>query len=154
VSRRKSRELALQVLFHVDVGRSDAETALFQAFARENDGDTGADPLNEKDALYARDLVQGTWERREHLDAVIAQYAKDWVVDRMPGVDRNILRMALYELNHQTDVPQSVVADEAVELAKTFSTAESSKFINGILGSVIRGMKQGTASVEQTISGN
>lgn len=153
MSRRKARELALQVLFHVDIGRSEPETALFHAFSREADGDTGGDELTEKDANYARDLVQGTWERREDLDKVIAQYARDWAVDRMPGVDRNILRLAIYELNHQTDVPQGVVADEAVELAKTFSTAESSKFVNGILGSVIRGMKQGTASVEPTISG-
>lgn len=153
MSRRKARELALQVLFHVDIGRAEPETALFQAFARESDGDTGGDPLNEKDAVYARDLVQGTWERRDEIDQIIAQYAKDWAVDRMPGVDRNILRMAIYEINHQQDVPDGVVADEAVELAKAFASPESSKFINGILGSVIRGTKQGTDSVEPTISG-
>ncbi|MDF2629052.1 MAG: transcription termination factor [Symbiobacteriaceae bacterium] len=106
------------------------------------------EPLSEKDARYARDLVQGTWERKDDLDETIAKYAKDWAVDRLAGVDRAILRLAIYEIKHQEDVPDSVVADEAVELAKSFSTAESGKFINGILGSVIRGLEQGSASVE------
>lgn len=151
MSRRKARELALQVLFHVDVGRGDPDSALFQAFSRESEPDADGETLSEKDGAYARDLVQGTWERREEIDAIIATYAKDWTVDRMPGVDRNVLRLAIYEIKHQ-DVPAGVVADEAVELAKTFSTAESGKFVNGILGSVIRGMKQGTASAEPTLS--
>lgn len=153
MSRRQSRELALQVLFQCDVGRSDPDTALFQAFSREHEDGAG-EPLAEKDAVYARDLVLGTWERREDLDQVIATYAKDWAVDRLAGVDRAILRLAIYEIKHQDDVPDSVVADEAVELAKNFSTAESGKFINGILGSVIRGLKQGNASAESTLSGN
>lgn len=147
MSRRQARELALQVLFHVDVGRSDPDTALFQAFARELEEGAG-EPLSEKDATYARDLVLGTWERKDDLDAVIAKYARDWALDRLAGVDRAILRLAIYEIKHQEDVPDGVVADEAVELAKSFSTAESGKFINGILGSVIRGLEQGTASVE------
>jgi transcription antitermination protein NusB len=147
VSRRQARELALQVLFHVDVGRSDPDTALFQAFARELEEGAG-EPLSEKDATYARDLVLGTWERKDDLDVIIAKYAKDWALERLAGVDRAILRLAIYEIKHQEDVPDGVVADEAVELAKSFSTAESGKFINGILGSVIRGLEQGTASVE------
>ena len=147
MSRRQARELALQVLFHVDVGRSDPDTALFQAFARELEEGAG-EPLSEKDATYARDLVLGTWERKDDLDAIIAKYAKDWALERLAGVDRAILRLAIYEIKHQEDVPDGVVADEAVELAKSFSTAESGKFINGILGSVIRGLEQGTASVE------
>lgn len=151
MSRRQARELALQVLFHVDVGRSDPDTALFQAFAREQEEGAG-EPLGEKDALYARDLVQGTWERKDDLDDLIAKYAKEWSVDRMAAVDRTILRMAIYEIKHQNDVPDGVVADEAVELAKTFSTAESGKFINGILGSVIRGLSQETGSAEPTLS--
>lgn len=151
MSRRQARELALQVLFHVDVGHSDPDTALFQAFAREQE-EEGAEPLSEKDGLYARDLVQGTWERKDDLDAVIAQYAKEWAVDRLAAVDRSILRMAIYEIKHQEDVPDGVVADEAVELSKTFSTADSGKFINGILGSVIRGLNQETVSSDGALS--
>jgi N utilization substance protein B len=137
-NRHKARELALQVLFHVDLGKADPDTALFQAFARQGTGDGAVGPLAEQDATYARDLVLGTWERKEALDELIGRYAKDWSVDRLAAVDRNILRLALYEILHQSEVPDAVVADEAVELAKAYSTAESGRFINGILGAIIR----------------
>jgi len=151
VSRRHARELALQVLFQLDVGHSDPDTALFQAFTRELETEEGREALSDNDAQFARDLVQGTWERREAIDQLIVQYAKDWAVDRMAGVDRAILRLAIYEINHQGQIPKSVSADEAVELAKAFSTAESGKFVNGILGSVIRGLKQGAGGAEATL---
>jgi N utilization substance protein B len=154
VSRRRAREIALQALFQIDVGNCDPETAIFQAFTREVEGDWSPRQLPEKDAEYARLLVQGAWEFREESDGLIAQYAKDWSVDRLVAVDRAILRLAVYEIRHQPDVPSSVVADEAVELAKCFSTAESSKFINGILGSVIRGMKQRADGEEPALPGN
>lgn len=155
MSRRKARELALQVLFQLDLAKFDPDTALFQAFTREMlDGEGLPTVLPEKDAEFARDLVQGTWERREEIDRLIATFAKDWTVDRMPGVDRNILRLAIYEINHRDDVPDAAAADEAVELAKVYSTAESGKFVNGILGSVIRGLKQGAASAEPPANGS
>lgn len=153
MSRRHARELALQVLFHVDVGHADPDTALFQAFSRENE-EGAPEALNEKEAQFARDLVQGTWERKDEIDELIATYAKDWSLDRMAAVDRNILRMAIYEIRHQGDIPESVTVDEAVELAKNFSTADSGKFVNGILGSVVRGMKQGQSPAEPTLSGS
>jgi N utilization substance protein B len=140
LSRRNARELALQVLFHIDVGRSDPETALKEAFDREEEAGV-AGRLAESDAAYARELVVGTWTHRDEIDSLIATYAKDWSVDRMVGVDRNIMRIAIYEVRHRADVPDGVAADEAVELSKLFSTNESGKFINGILGSVIRGLK-------------
>lgn len=152
MSRRQARELALQVIFQVDLGRTDPDTAMFQALSREQEEDAFA-PLRDKEAQYARDLVQGAWERKDEIDQVIARYAKDWALDRMAVVDRNILRLAIYEINHQNDVPDSVVADEAVELAKQYSTAESSKFINGILGSVIRGLNQAPAGEAPTLPG-
>jgi N utilization substance protein B len=137
-NRHRARELALQVLFAVDLGKEEVDTALFNAFARAGEGDGAVGPLNEADAAYARDLVQGTWERVEELDKRINQVAKDWTVERMAAVDRNILRLACYEISHQNQVPDAVVADEAVELAKAYGSPESSRFINGILGSVIR----------------
>lgn len=137
-NRHGARELALQVLFAIDLGSADPETALFQAFARAGEGDGAVGPLNEADAAYARDLVEGTWERVNALDNRINQLAKEWTVERMAAVDRNILRLACYEIEHQSHVPDAVVADEAVELAKAYGSPESSRFINGILGSVIR----------------
>lgn len=152
--RSRARELALQALFQIDVGRSDPETAIFQAFSREVEGDWSPAQLAERDAAYARLLVQGAWEFRAESDELITKYAKDWAVDRMASVDRAILRLAIYEILHQDDVPDGVVADEAVEMAKGFSTAESGKFINGILGSVIRGLKQGAEGANPTLSGH
>jgi N utilization substance protein B len=139
LSRRQARELALQVLFQVDLGHTDPDTALFQAFSREQEGDHAPASMSQPDAAYARDLVQGTWERKEALDELITSLAVDWTIERMPVIDRNLLRMAIYEIKHQPDVPNSVVADEAVELAKAYSTPDSAKFINGMLGNVIRG---------------
>lgn len=154
MSRRRAREIALQALFQIDVGNCDPETAISQAFTREAEGDWSPRQLPAKDAEYARTLVRGAWARREETDRLIARYARDWSVDRMVAVDRAILRLAVYEIQHQRDVPSSVVADEAVELAKCYSTAESSKFINGILGSVIRGMKQSADGEEPAVPGN
>jgi len=136
------------------MGKSDPETAIFQTFTREVEADWSPAQLPEKDREYARLLVQGAWEFREESDAAIARYAKDWTVDRMAAVDRAILRLAVYEINHQADVPNGAVADEAVELAKAYSTAESSKFINGILGSVIRGLQQGNEHANTPLPGN
>lgn len=153
MSRRKARELALQALFQIDIGKSEPETAIFQAFTREVESDWSPRQLDEQNSVFARDLVQGAWENREESDGLIAQYAKDWAVERMAGVDRAILRLAIYEIMHRDDVPDNVAAAEAVELAKAFSTAESSRFINGILGSVIRGVK-GAAGADPSLSGN
>ncbi len=136
------------------MGKSDPETAVFQAFTREVEGDWSPAQLPEKDAAYSRLLVEGAWEFRQESDETIAKYAKDWAVDRMAAVDRAILRLAVYEILHQPDVPHGAVADEAVELAKIFSTAESSKFINGILGSVIRGLKQGAENDDAPLPGH
>jgi len=153
VSRRRARELALQALFQIDIGKSEPETAIFQAFTREVESDWSPRQLDEQNATFARDLVQGAWENREESDQIIAKYAKDWAVERMAGVDRAILRLAVYEIMHRDDVPDNVAAAEAVELAKAFSTGESSRFINGILGSVIRGVK-GAAGADPSLSGN
>lgn len=146
MSRRQAREFALQVLFHIDMGRAEPEEALRQAFVREQEAGVSRTRFTDSDAEYARTLVRGTWTRRSEIDGLIARYARDWSVDRMAGVDRNILRMAIFEVMAVDDVPDGVAADEAVELAKTFSTGESGKFINGVLGSVIRGLRSAGVS--------
>lgn len=154
MSRRHARALALQVLYHIDVGRADPERALSHAFVRDIETEEGSHALSERDAGFARLLVTGAWSRRDSIDEIIARYARDWSVERMAAVDRNLLRLAIYEILEVNDVPDSVAADEAVELAKEFSTADSSKFINGILGSVIRSIGQEAPSVEPTIPGH
>lgn len=149
MSRRRARELALQSLFHVDVGQSEVEFALFQAFAR--DAESPATALAEQDAEYARQLVRGASAHLGEIDKEIGQLAKEWALERMANVDRNVLRLAIFEILYRPDVPASAVVNEAVELVKQYSTAESGKFVNGILGSLLRREQQGEPHV-QTIS--
>ena len=94
-----------------------------------------------QDALafdYARTLVEGTLACQAEIDDLIRQQAEHWRLERMPAVDRNILRLAVYEFLYQTDVPKLVVLDEAIELAKEFGTEQSGSFINGLLDGILK----------------
>jgi N utilization substance protein B len=87
---------------------------------------------------FTRELVEGVQAHREELDALIERYAEGWSLDRIAPLERNILRVALYELLHRDDVPAEVAIDEAVEIAKEFASSDAPGFVNGILGSVQR----------------
>lgn len=141
--------MALQSLFQIDVGAADPEFAIFQALARLAEEPGPAFP--EKDAAYMRKLVLGATTHREEIDREIGRLAREWALDRMANVDRNVLRLAIYEIMHEEGVPASAVINEAVELAKQYSTAESGKFVNGILGNLLRQARQGETHAE-TIS--
>lgn len=91
---------------------------------------------SESDAQYARQLVEGTITHQKHLDEWISEAAHDWRIHRMPAIDRNILRLASFEIAEEPDVPLSVIIDEAVELAQAYSTDEAKRFVNGVLASV------------------
>lgn len=135
--RRKARELALQMLFEHDVaGASPADM-----FERSEDLRNASEGLRE----FTKRLVSGTLEHRDALDALISRQADHWRLMRMPIVDRNILRMALFELLHEPETPRPVVIDEALEIAKRFSTPRSSQFINGILDGVLKSGRAGLA---------
>jgi len=97
---------------------------------------------------FARDLVLGTLEHRCRIDSIIQKHARGWTLERMANVDRNILRLAVFEMLYLPDIPLSVTVDEAVELAKKYSTAESSRFVNGILGNLIRNLQEERAEME------
>lgn len=117
------------------MSRSEPRVAALEAlYAAESTGAEKPD-LDGLGRRAAR-LAAGTWDRRAQLDAEIATASSGWRVERMPAVDRNILRLALYELRH-TDTPLAVVIDEAVELAKTYSTSRSGAFVNGVLGALV-----------------
>ncbi len=132
MSRRKARELALQALFQLDFNETEPEVALEAVYAEFS-------KIGEKTRDYAQKLVSGTRSERPQIDKIIAALSAEWTVDRMAGVDRNIARMAVYELKFGTEeLSPSVVINEAVELAKTFGTDDSGRFINGILGSLVR----------------
>lgn len=139
-SRRMSRELALRALFQTDVGHAAVEDAVISCQAQEQHA---SDTLD-----FARALILGTAQHRVHIDMVIEKYAHDWTLDRMANVDRNILRLAIFELLYLPDIPPGVSVDEAVELAKKYSTAESGKFVNGILGNLVRNLEVELAELE------
>jgi N utilization substance protein B len=136
-ARRKARELALQMLFENDVAGTGAD----EMFQRSGDLAKSTEGMRD----FTMRLVAGTLANREALDTIITRQADNWRLARMPIVDRNILRLALFELLHEPDTPRPVVIDEALEIAKRFSTPRSSQFINGILDGVLKARAPGGA---------
>lgn len=128
--RRKSRELALQLLFQNDL----AGTAPEEMFLKTEEYSDARPEVQE----YASRLLLGTLSRKEELDAKLSERSEHWRLGRMPAVDRNLLRLALYELLYEADTPHAVVIDEAVEIAKKFSTPSSGPFVNGVLDGIRR----------------
>jgi N utilization substance protein B len=127
-ARSKARKRALDVLFASDVRGESATTALETAIS------DGEGPTND----YTAVLVRGVEERRGHIDEVLGQYAEGWTLQRMPAVDRNVLRLGVWELLYAEDVPDSVAISEAMALVTDLSTDESPQFVNGVLGAVQR----------------
>ena len=127
-SRRKARECALQMLFQWDITHDDIEqiTATFWE---------GQDEPEET-RVFAESLATGTIGSVERIDVLIGRHAENWRLDRMAVVDRNILRLATYEFLYDAETPQTVVINEAIEIARRFSAQESPQFINGILDSI------------------
>jgi transcription antitermination protein NusB len=127
-ARTKARKRALDVLFASDVRGESATVALDRAIAE------GEGPTNE----YTAVLVRGVEEHRARIDEVLAEYAEGWTLQRMPAVDRNVLRLGVWELLYADDVPDAVAISEAMALVTELSTDESPQFVNGVLGSVMR----------------
>ena len=127
-ARSKARKRALDVLYEADLRAVDPLTTLADRI-------TLADPPVHD---YTVELVQGVQANRERIDAILGGYAEGWTVARMPDVDRALLRLAVYELLWRDEVPDAVAIDEAVELAKSLSTDESPRFVNGVLAPVLR----------------
>jgi len=126
-SRRKARELALQMLFQQDLNEVAAEEVV-ELFWQVHP----ADPENRE---FAELLFEVTLKNRSHIDELIRRHAQHWSLERMAAVDRSLLRLAVSEFLY-TETPQVVVIDEAIEIARRFSTAESSQFVNGILDAI------------------
>lgn len=121
-SRREGRERALSLLYEAEA-KDQAPSELL-----------GELPLSP--SPFVADLVEGVSRDREVIDSLIGRHAIDWSLERMPAIDRNVLRVAVYELLRHPDVPLAAVISEAVELAKRYSTDESGRFVNGVLSSV------------------
>ncbi len=129
-TRRLGRELALQALFSVEVGHRDPAEVLDEYLVTSGDS---------AHRLFVKDLVLGTLEHAGESDEIVAPLLQQWSLERLPTIDRLLLRMAAFELRHRPETPEPVVINEAVELAKRFSTEDSGRFINGVLSSVMRG---------------
>jgi N utilization substance protein B len=121
-SRREARERALSLLYEADA-KSCSPAEILESL-----------PVSPDE--YAADVVAGVGEHQGEIDRIISAFAKDWTIDRMPVIDRTLLRMAIFELLHRPDVPTGAVISEAMELAKLYSTDDSSRFVNGMLGRV------------------
>jgi N utilization substance protein B len=128
-ARNKARKRAFQILFEADQ-RGVAVGTVLADWLRLARTDRRQPPVSE----YTMRLVEGYAEQAERIDELIATHSVGWTLDRMPVVDRNILRLGGYELIWEDDVPDAVVIDEAVQLAKEFSTDDSPAFVNGLLG--------------------
>jgi transcription antitermination protein NusB len=121
------------------VRRSDQRRAAVVALYQQDVTGRPIDDLLDRNAtLFTKELVEGVEVEREELDALIEKHAEGWTLDRIAPLERNILRVALHELLHRSDIPDEVAIDEAVEAAKELCSAEAPKFVNGILGTVQR----------------
>ncbi len=125
--RRLAREVALQALYVADVSRTPAEEA-FAIVVRLDDGELDAETRE-----FARGLALGTLARVEELDGLIAARAQNWALNRMAAVDRNVIRLAAFELLARPETPIGVIIDEAVEIVRKYSAEEATRFVNGVL---------------------
>lgn len=127
--RHKARVTAIQALYEIDCTGHAPAVVIEQRLAEADLPEAGED--------FVRELTQGVGEHHEWLDGHIEQYAPEWPVDQIAIIDRNILRMAIYEILVGTDTPVKVAINEAVELAKTFGSDSSGRFVNGVLGTLV-----------------
>ncbi len=127
-ARRKAREIALQVLYEIDITRHESEGVITRL--------SGENKLTEDNSMFVRELVVGVISHKKAIDERIREFAPSWPVDQISVVDRNILRLAIFEILLDNKVPVRAAINEAVELAKDFGSDSSSRFVNGVLGSI------------------
>ena len=132
MSRRKAREIALQALFQFDFTKQDDEFLVDNLIKEQKN-------LNDKSILFTKNIIKGTIANLEAIDETIKTVSNEWKIERMAAVDRNIVRIAVFELKFNDEKPApNIIINEAVEIAKIFGSDESSRFVNGILGALIK----------------
>jgi len=130
--RTQAREDALKILYQIDITRMDSDVIWRKYWEASGDGDDPGPEIKD----FAHRLVYGTVKNLSEIDGKVSQYATNWQLKRMAIIDRNILRLGVFELLHAPDIPPKVTINEAVELAKKYGDMESSKFVNGILDKI------------------
>ncbi|HUA10274.1 MAG TPA: transcription antitermination factor NusB [Candidatus Acidoferrales bacterium] len=128
-SRRQAREAALQALYAIAVGHREPGEALSELVGDANESDYRA---------FVKDLVTGTLDHAAEADLLLAPLLEGWTIERLPTIDRLLLEMGTFELRHRPQTPRAVVINEAVELAKRFSTEDSNRFVNGVLNAIAK----------------
>src|SRR5688572_19764334 len=136
-ARRRAREYALQVLYSLDLNDGLSATQALAQFWRGFEDETDASVIS-----FAEELVEGTMTNLEAIDAIVQRASRNWRLERMARVDRNLLRLATYELQFVPAVPAKVVINEAIEVAKRYGTAESPAFVNGLLDRISQELKR------------
>lgn len=135
MSRRKAREYALQILYQYDLTREKPDRESLDLFWQQQN-------VNDSVRAFAEDLVNGTIKNIKQIDKVISSVTEHWELKRMAVVDRNILRAATYELLYRDDIPAAVTINEAIEIAKKYSSKEAASFINGLLDRITKNIKK------------
>lgn len=140
MKRRQAREVAVQSLYRVEMNEISIREAIYNVIEQMDSEREQTGPLPDEDELsFVFELVEGVRKHREPIDVKLTQYLKGWKMDRLSRVDRQILRVAIYEMDYLEDqTPPKVIVNEAIELAKSFGVEESGKFVNGVLGKMLQ----------------
>jgi N utilization substance protein B len=133
MSRKSARESAMKLLYQIELGGSSSEEAI-ESFYENYEGKE----LTSEDKEYINVCVKGTAESVKNIDEQISKHTKEWKINRIAKVELSIMRLAIFEMINRKDIPKSVVVNEAIELAKKFGGENSSSFINGVLGNIIK----------------
>lgn len=144
MKRRLAREIVVQSLYQMEMNEVSVQEAvdmLVQESSADNEIGAEAKDVEQIDA-YARELASGVVEHRQAIDNMLQNFLTGWQVDRLSRVDRQILRLACFEMVYRDDVPPKAAINEAIELAKHFGTEESGKFVNGVLGKLVLAIEQ------------
>lgn len=128
-NRTKAREYALQILYAIDIKKDDPKDCVEQFWE-------GSDESSDQVKSFSNEIVLGVSEHRKEIDSLISKYATNWELDRMAVIDRNVLRLATYELLFIEDIPPKVSINEAIDIAKKFGGNDSGKFVNGVLDKI------------------
>lgn len=149
MKRRLAREIAVQSLYQMEMNEVEAEEAVMMLLTEAAGDNESEVKLSDVDATraFVLEIVNGTRNNKEAIDRLLTDYLKGWQVSRLSKVDREVLRLAVYEMIFRDDVPGKVAVNEAIELAKHFGTEESGKFVNGVLGKMIQDLEQLKAKI-------
>jgi N utilization substance protein B len=144
VKPRLAREIAVQSLYQIEMNEVTAEAAIAMLLEEAQHDNEANMEIKDVPVLtsYVRQLIEGIHSHKQQIDDLLGEYLKGWQMDRLSRVDKQILRLATYEMVFKEDVPPKVVINEAIELSKHFGTEESGKFVNGVLGKMIKELEQ------------